>query len=417
VKRLVSAVFTVLLVASASRIARAEQPPRTIRDRYLVLLHANNADVRGAADDLARRHGGKVLSVWTDLLRGFAIELPAAAAKGLAADSRVASIEEDQEAQVAVACIMNSGNCNDGRVPWQLDRIDQDTLPLNGSYYPMARDGYGATIYVVDSGVRRGHPEFLDVETGLSRVSTGGRTFVNDGRGTEDCYSHGTYVASFAAGLTTGPASRAAIVPVRVLDCQGRGSAQQTIDALNWIAGNGRGIVNISLYFNKSTAMDTAATNLVNKGFVVVVAAGNDYMANACNYSPGRTWGVITVGATTSEDRLANFTNVGSCVSIFAPGWGVGGANGLHDDVNCSPGWNGTSVAAPQAAGVAALIWGNDPSLSGSRVAELTVGGGTSGVLKIESAVLRQGTPNLLLHSAAGGGVFICHPEDDPDIR
>lgn len=411
--------ITAVLMASLVSVAvptHAQPPNRVIRDRYLVLLHHNNADPRGTADDLARRHGGKLLSVWTDLLRGFAIELPEAAARGLAADSRVASIEPDQEAEVATGCVMTSGNCNDGRVPWQLDRIDQDTLPLNGVYYTRGRDGSGATVYVVDSGVRRGHPEFWNPDTRTSRV-TNGVTYINDGRGTEDCYSHGTYVASFAAGLTTGPASRATIVPVRVLDCAGKGSVQNVINGLNWIAANPRGIVNISMIFGGSTALDTAATNLVNRGFMVVAAAGNNYMSNACNYSPGRANGVVTVGATTSDDGLANFTNIGSCVSIFAPGWGVGGANGLYDDVNCSPGWNGTSVAAPQVAGVAALIWGNDPALPGFRVAELTVGGGTWGVLRMESAVTRQGTPNLLLHASAGREVYICSPEEDPDIQ
>jgi hypothetical protein len=415
-KSLFTALLSGFVAFSAMAERHIQKHDRAIRDHYIVVLD-ETADVHGTANDLARRHGGKVLSTWTDALHGFAIELPAPAAEALARDKRVALVEEDQEAQLAAICVMGSGACADGSVPWQLDRLDQSTLPLDGLYHPFGRDGRFVAIYIVDSGVRRYHPDFYDYDTSSFRVSTSGKSFVNDGRGTEDCYSHGTYVASFAAGKFSGPATKADLVPVRVLDCNGAGSVQRTIDGLNWIAGNGRGVVNISLIFDKSTSLDAAATSLVNRGFVVVVAAGNQGMKDACNYSPGRASGVITVGGTTGDDRLAYFTNIGNCVSIFAPGFG-GGANGLHDDWNCSPGWSGTSVAAPQVAGVAALIWGDDLNRSGSRVAEILLGNSTAGVVKMEAAVSRMGTPNLLLHSGAGASdYYLCDPTGDPAIK
>lgn len=58
-------------------------------------------------------------------------------------------------------------------------------------------------------------------------------------------------------------------------------------------------------------------------GVVVLTSAGNDYRADACSYSPASLNQVITVGATDIQDRVASYSNVGGCLTVFAPGTGI----------------------------------------------------------------------------------------------
>ena len=112
--------------------------------------------------------------------------------------------------------------------PWGLDRIDQRSLPLSGTYsYNGA--GAGVTAYIVDSGIRADHVDFG------GRVRSGFST-VNDGLGTDDwCNGHGTHVAGTVGGQTFGVAKSVSLVAVRVLDCTGSTSTSQLLQALDWV--------------------------------------------------------------------------------------------------------------------------------------------------------------------------------------
>src|SRR5690606_20099898 len=177
--------------------------------------------------------------------------------------------------------------------------------------------GAGGHFFGPGTGIRGSHPDFL------GRMAPGA-TFVSDGNGTNDCNGHGTHTASTAAGSTYGVAKGMTVVPVRVLDCTGSGTFAQVIAGVDWVAQNADlpAVANMSLTGPSFFLLDLVVANAVARGVVFVAAAGNDN-ANACGYSPAREPSALTVGATTITDARSSFSNVGSCLDLFAPGSGI----------------------------------------------------------------------------------------------
>lgn len=261
----------------------------------------------------------------------------------LAKRPSVASITEDLE--------VTATETQASPASWGIDRIDQAALPLSGSYN-YGGSGAGATIYVVDTGIRSTHTEFSGrVKAGYSAIA--------DGRGTEDCNGHGTHVSSTAAGTRFGVAKSAALVPVRVLACDGSGTTSGVIAGLDWIASQyvagTPAVVNMSLGGGANSSLDSAVTSLINRGVTVVAAAGNS-ATDSCTSSPARVAGAITVAASTIGDAFASYSNYGSCVDLIAPGSNIVGAwiTGDSDSASLS----GTSMATPHVAGVSAVLLG-----------------------------------------------------------
>ena len=369
---------------------------------------------------LTRAHGGKVRHVWESAVHGFSIEATAAEALAITNNPWVQSVEEDEQLSLpqVATCAQTTSRCADGKLPWNLDRIDQWSLPLNGQYWHVTPQSRGAVIFNIDSGIVASHSEFNDAN-GRTRVMQG-KDFVNDGQGTNDCYSHGTYTASMAVGRTAGVAREARIVPVRVADCAGNLTVERIVDGVNWVKDNFYAfglysIANIEAADGSdSPIMRTAIANLGAAGVIVTVPAGNKG-GNACSYSPSNTKGqnVVIVAASTSTDNAASFTNQGSCVTVFAPGAGVGGDAYSYDGLNCSPGWNGTSVAAPIVAGVFAMYWMNHSTLSARLAINQVLGGSTVGELK----QLKSDTQNLLIANPYDPWMSCDTTAPPPDVR
>jgi subtilisin family serine protease len=306
-----------------------------------------------------------------------AVELPAAAVEALARNPRVARIEPDG---IATKSATQSG------ATWGLDRIDQASLPLNGSYTYPDSAGAGVHAYILDTGILTGHTEFG------SRLKPG-HSVIKDRRGTTDCDGHGTHVAGTVGGSTWGVAKQAWLVPVRVLDCRGSGTWSGIIAGLDWVRANHvkPAVANMSLGGGAISSVDAAVANLVSAGVTVVVAAGNSNL-NACNYSPARAATAITVGATASNDARAGYSNFGTCLDIFAPGSGITSA--WFRSTTSTNTISGTSMASPHVAGVAALLLGANTSWTPAQVASALTGRALTATVGNPG----PGSPNLLLN-------------------
>jgi aqualysin 1 len=375
-----------LLVAAAVPSAaevRVPEGARAIPGSYIVVLREDAAVEPGlraaragdVASDLAARHGARITRVYQRVLRGFAARMGAAAAEALARDPRVRYVEQDSEVW-AVA--------TQAGATWGLDRIDQVSLPLTGTY-SYGFDGNGVNAYVIDTGIRTTHQDF-----GGRAVE--GFTSINDERGTDDCHGHGTHVAGTIGGTTWGVAKGVTLWAVRVLNCNGSGTNSGVIQGVDWVTENHEApaVANMSLGGGASAALDEAVTASIASGVTYAVAAGNSNR-NACNYSPARTPAAITVGATANSDARASFSNFGACVDVFAPGAGITSSWNTGDTATNTI--SGTSMASPHVAGAAALYLHEHPSATPVEVAAGIVAAASLG--KVANA--GSGSPNRLL--------------------
>ncbi len=380
------AMIAASLPAAATELKRAEAP---IKGQYIVVLkdsafegsrdsRVQSVDSMGMAAEMAASYNLEVERVYEHALKGFVVKNAGEKdIERLLWDDRVAFVEEDG---------MVFLNPTQSGATWGLDRIDQRNRPLNGTYiYNTTATNVRA--YIIDSGVRASHNQFG------GRVS-GGASYINDGRGTNDCNGHGTHVAGTVAGSVHGVAKGARIVPVRVFGCTGGSSNSTIIAGIDWVRANHvkPAVANMSLGGGASSATDTATNNLINAGVTVVVAAGNSN-ANACNYSPARVANAITVGSTTSTDARSSFSNFGTCVNIFAPGSSITSA--WYTSNTATNSISGTSMASPHVAGVAALYLAGAPSASPATVRSYIYNRATTNVL----TGIGTGSPNRMLYS------------------
>jgi subtilisin family serine protease len=295
---------------------------------------------------------------------------------------------------------------------WGLDRINQQNLPLDG-HWAWAYSGVGVVAYLIDSGLT----PTPDVPATRIRSNI---NFVPGESRVDDCYGHGTYVASILGGLTHGVARDVTFVNYRVLDCSNSFTSDTTVAAaIDQMTSdhilnhpNELAVANLSLstFNGASSPIDTAVLNAITAGITVVVSAGNvttqSPNPDACsvspardgspsNYTPGQNpsgLSAITVGSTTSTDSMAYDSKYGTCVDIFAPGYAVNAMDFIGNDVTVY----GTSFASPHVAGVAALHlemtgFVNSPSTIQAMIKDY----GTPNVL----SGLGPGSPNLLLFS------------------
>ncbi|GLY52259.1 S8 family peptidase [Lentzea sp. NBRC 102530] len=377
---------TALVLSSVSATAAPEGEirnlgaPNSVKDSYIVVLK----DVSTAsAENLSAKYGATVKHTYQSALRGFSATMSEAQAKRLAADPSVDHVTQDGEVRKA-----------DTQTPtpsWGLDRIDQRALPLDNSYtYP--NRGAGVTAYIIDTGIRFSHNDFG------GRAVSGTDTVDNDSDAS-DCDGHGTHVAGTVGGTKYGVAKDVKLVAVRVLNCSGSGTFAGVIAGIDWVTADVQAnparkpaVANMSLGGGANQTVDDAVKRSIAAGVTYGLAAGNDSGGNACNTSPARTPEAITVGSTDRTDARSSFSNLGTCLDIFAPGRDITSAWLTNDEATNTI--SGTSMATPHVVGAAAVYLGSSPTATPQQVRDALVDNATSDVVTSPGT----GSPNKLLH-------------------
>jgi len=282
---------------------------------------------------------------------------------------------------------------------WGLDRLD-DALGLDRSYDNFGMTGQGTHVYVLDTGIRTTHDEFegravpeADLTVFPARQCDGDRACADDRNG------HGTHCAGTIAGKNVGVAKRAFVHAVKVLGDDGSGSNSGIVRAIDFVAAEGERPAVISMSLGCSnpcqSRSEAVAIQAANRaGVTVVVAAGNNgrtAQPDACAYAPANIPQAITVASITiSADQRSSFSNIGSCIDIFAPGSDVFSASPRSDSSFAT--LSGTSMACPHVSGVAALVLSESPTLNPDQVERSIIDGAQ--INRVRDA---RGSPNRLL--------------------
>ncbi len=271
-----------------------------------------------------------------------------------------------------------------------------DPAPYRNQYavdamnLPCAQDesgGAGTVVAVLDTGAQLDHPElaggftqarydFID-DDAVPEDEPNGRDDDGDGE-VDEITGHGTHVS----GITRLTAPEASIMPLRVLDSDGRGNMFVIAEAFEYAERNGADVVNMSLGSSRKSALlgdvtspeeeggegdgeeseDGAATDAGNTDMVVVASAGNEN-TSALRY-PAAEAGVMAVASVDEGEQKSSFSNYGSWIDVAAPGSAIYSA--YPRDIYAA--WDGTSMAAPFVAGQTALIRADSPSMTPARV-------------------------------------------------
>jgi subtilisin family serine protease len=258
----------------------------------------------------------------------------------------------------------------------ELDRMlpVQQVVPNDPLYPPWfllkigAPDAWSITtgssnviIAILDTGVEATHED-------LAAKLVPGRNIYNNNDDTSDVYGHGTPVAGVAAAASNNGVGVASvawncnIMPVRVSDMSGTATVSDIANGLTWAADHGARVANVSYYVTGSKTVSSGAKYFRSKGGVVTAASGNYGNFETAPDDPY----ILTIGATDPQDNLYSYSSYGNNLDLVAPGnntttlrGGLYGAGG------------GTSFAAPVVAGVVALIFSVNPTLTPAQVESL----------------------------------------------
>ena len=339
------------------------------------------------------------------------IELPAGrdraeAIEALEADPGVAYAEPDIVRQTQVTSPNDTFYRSPNSYLWGLNNTGQSFTAGSTSYtgtpdadidapeaWDLSRGSAGVTVAVIDSGIQLNHPDLaaniwtnpgevagngID-DDGNGRIDdVNGWDFINNDNNPTDDDGHGTHVAGTIGAVgnnnsgVTGVAWNVKLMPVKACNATGSCPISATIAALNYAVAQGVNISNNSYggIGSQNTAERNAITAARDAGHLYVAAAGNDGLntdlSGNAHYPSNYTMdNIVSVASTTLTDGLSSFSNYGTTsVDLGAPGSQI-----ISTYPTSSYAWsNGTSMASPHVAGVAALIKARKPTWTYSQI-------------------------------------------------
>ncbi|HEV7863654.1 MAG TPA: S8 family serine peptidase [Acidimicrobiia bacterium] len=256
--------------------------------------------------------------------------------------------------------------------------------PLRSSQWALDQLGFEAvraavepsavTVAVVDTGVDATHEDLAGT------VLPGWDVLTEGPGGDTDSYGHGTHVAGIVAALAgngvggSGAAAGVHILPVRVLDDEGKGWSSTIAEGIRWAADHGADVINLSLGGTTPSGVYRAAIDYAvnSRGAVVVVSAGNDYQTGNPTEYPATDPDAIAVGASTASGSRASFSSTGSYVALSAPGTSILApcppGSAMCRDSSGYARLSGTSMAAPFVSAAAALLRAARPDASVAQI-------------------------------------------------
>lgn len=335
-KQFLFLMMTIVLIMSAASSGFANEngvDHRGDKKSYFIGFHT------GVDLGVIKGNGGEVKRQYK-YMPVIAAKLPDKAVQALANHPKVAYIEEDGMVQA-------TGQ----EIPWGVSHVKATDVHQTGVI------GSGTKVGILDTGIDYTH-EDLQV--------SGGATFVSGTSDYMDDNGHGTHVAGTVAAVNNtlgviGIAPQTNLYAIKVLDQYGNGNYSDVIAGIEWAITNNLDIINMSLGGTTgSKTLQTAVDEAYIAGLLLVASAGNrGYDKKGTITYPAAYDSVIAVGAIDNKNNRANFSSVGRELELVAPGIEiqstVPGSYGYKD---------GTSMAAPHVAGVAALVWAAQPSLS-----------------------------------------------------
>tara|TARA_R110000868_G_scaffold14120_5_gene65990 strand:- start:14851 stop:16089 length:1239 start_codon:yes stop_codon:yes gene_type:complete len=263
-------------------------------------------------------------------------------------------IHSHKKKLVSLAYFNHQLNTNPEQIDFnKKDHYSNDKLNFKDSYPKL---GKNINVFILDTGIRESHKEF-NKNIHLHKINTNN----------SDDNGHGTHVAGVIAGKKAGFSVNANLYISKVLNASGSGDDLSIYNGLNWVVQKcskikGRCILSLSLGGANDSLENKTINSLDRLGILVVSAAGND-STDACELSPASAAGALTVAsANIYTQKLSYFSNYGSCVNIIADGENI--ISSWYDSDTSYNSISGTSMATPHVSGVAALVWGEQPTLS-----------------------------------------------------
>jgi subtilisin family serine protease len=249
-------------------------------------------------------------------------------------------------------------------------------------------------IAIVDTGLTLTHPEFR------GRIVPG-YDFINDDADPMDDNGHGTHAAGIAAaGINNnigmvGVCPGCRLMPVKVLNQNNAGTWSGVAKGILYAADHGAKIINLSLGAAVSSeTLENAIVYAQSKGVLVVAAAGN--MGVDRNFYPAALENVIAVSATDAQDRHWSLSNYGGYIDVAAPGYAI--FSTYSDMNNYYQGYtymSGTSMASPFVAGLAGLLFSQNPERGANEVMHLIISTADQVGTSEQAAYFGQGRINV----------------------